>query len=151
MPQARFTIAGKNPPPEVQALAATSSPLAQHIEVTGFVPDPQFLLATSRVFVVPLLAGGGMRVKILDGWQWGLPIVSTTIGAEGIQSEPGQNILLADEPEAFAAAVVRILQDDALACRLRENGRSWVESHYNWREVYQRVDELYYRLAPARV
>jgi glycosyltransferase involved in cell wall biosynthesis len=151
VPNARFTIAGKNPPPEVQALGEAASPLASHIEVTGFVPDPEILLATSRVFVVPLLAGGGMRVKILDGWQWGLPIVSTTIGAEGILTEPGANILLADEPEAFAAAVVRVLQNDELACRLRENGRAWVERHYNWREVYQRVDEVYERLTPVLV
>jgi glycosyltransferase involved in cell wall biosynthesis len=148
VPEARFTIAGKNPPPEVQALGAASAPLAKHVEVTGFVPDPQILLATSRVFVVPLLAGGGMRVKILDGWQWGLPIVSTTIGAEGILTEPGENILLADEPQAFAAAVVRLLQDDDLVCRMRENGRQWVQTHYNWREVYQRVDGVYERLMP---
>jgi glycosyltransferase involved in cell wall biosynthesis len=92
---------------------------------------------------VPLLVGGGMRVKILDGWQWGLPIVSTKIGAEGIRTRPGENILLADEPSAFADAVVRLLKDSELRNSLRENGRRWVEQEYNWRQVYSRVDSIY--------
>jgi glycosyltransferase involved in cell wall biosynthesis len=145
IPDVTFTIAGKNPPPEVMALAGRLSPVQDHVEVTGFVPDPTNLIAASRVFVVPLLAGGGMRVKILDAWQWGLPMVSTTIGAEGILSQPGENILLADDPQEFAAAVVRILQDRQLADKLRINGRSWVETHYDWRQEYRRVDEVYGR------
>jgi polysaccharide biosynthesis protein PslH len=143
VPQARFIIAGKNPPAAVTGLAAADAPYRDHIEVTGFVPDPLPFLAQSRVFIVPLRAGGGMRVKIIDAWQWGIPIVSTTIGAEGIEVRPDENILLADEPEAFAAAVVRLLQDDALGRRLRRNGRDWVESHYNWRTVYPQVEHVY--------
>lgn len=139
-PDVRFVIAGKNPPPEVQALRGP------HVEVTGFVIDPEPLLASSRVFVVPLLAGGGMRVKILDAWQWGVPIVSTTIGAEGISLVPGENILLADEPQAFAEAVIRVLGEPQLGRRLRENGRHWVETHYNWRKVYPKIDAVYGRL-----
>ena len=88
-----------------------------------------------------------MRVKIVDGWQWGLPIVSTTIGAEGIDTRPGENILLADSPQAFAEAVVRVLTDDRLAAALRANGRRWVETHYNWKRVYPaQVDPVYARL-----
>ena len=143
VPQAKFTIAGKNPPPEVEALARVDSPLAGHITITGFVPDAGPLLARSRVFVVPLLAGGGMRVKILDAWQWGIPLVSTSIGAEGIHTQPGKNILLADDPQAFADAVVALLSDVNLARRLRENGRSWVEENYNWRTTYRRLDDIY--------
>lgn len=143
VPEATFIIAGKDPPPEVQALVESESPLKDHIEVTGFVPDPTSLLGNSRVFVVPLLAGGGMRVKILDAWMWGLPMVSTTIGAEGIMMKSGENLLLADEPQDFAAAVVRLLEDQLLAERLRENGRAWVEMHYDWQKVYQRVNAVY--------
>ncbi len=147
VPGAIFTIAGKNPPAEIQRLAASSSQPDAHVRVTGFVADPAPMLETCTVFIVPLLAGGGMRVKILDGWQWGLPIVSTTIGAEGILSEPGENILIADDARAFAAAVVRVLKDRDLSEKLRRNGRAWVEAHYNWKEVYGQVDPIYDRLA----
>jgi glycosyltransferase involved in cell wall biosynthesis len=68
-----------------------------------------------------------MRVKIIDAWRWGLPIVSTSIGAEGIHCVPDENILIADGPLAFAQAVVKILQEPSLAERLRLNGRRWAE------------------------
>ena len=91
LPEARFVVVGKAPPPEVQALA--SDP---RITVTGYVAKLEPYLAEADAFVVPLHAGGGMRVKILDAWLWGLPIVSTPIGAEGIESRDGENIMLAE-------------------------------------------------------
>ncbi len=143
VPNVKFIVAGKNPPAEVKELASPASPVSAHVEVTGFVADPQPLLASSQVFVVPLLAGGGMRVKILDAWQWGIPIVSTTIGAEGILRRSQENILIADEPHEFADAVIRLLTEPDLAKRLRKNGRSWVEQHYDWRKIYQTMDTIY--------
>ena len=151
VPDAAFVVAGKDPPHEVMALTSPASPLAAHVQVTGFVADPDPLLAGSQVFVVPLLAGGGMRVKILDAWQWGLPVVATTIGAEGILKRLGENILLADEPQAFADAVIGVLTDPELANKLRRNGRDWVEQHYDWNLEYKNLDGIYRRLerAPA--
>ena len=144
VPEARFVIAGKNPPPEVTSLA--SDP---RIEVTGYAPDPTPYLAGADVFVVPLLAGGGMRVKILDAWLWGLPVVSTAIGAEGIEYREGENLLVAADAVAFAGAVVRLLSDGALNARLRAAGRSWVEERYGWRRVYRAVDAVYAALSEA--
>lgn len=149
VPDATFTVAGKGPPPPVEALAEPPSPVAGHVEVTGFVPDVEPLLTQTRAFIVPVRAGGGMRVKIVDGWQWAVPVISTTIGAEGIDTRPGENILLADEPATFAEAVVQVLTDPELAQRLRENGRQWVESRYNWRSVYRQVDDIYEQLLRA--
>ena len=151
VPDASFVVAGKYPPQEITALTSSSSSLSAHVQVTGFVADPDPLLASSQVFVVPLLAGGGMRVKILDAWQWGLPVVSTTIGAEGIMKRPDENILLADEPQAFADAVIRVLIEPELADRLRRNGRDWVERHYDWKIVYKNVDSVYRLLEPVQV
>ena len=142
VPEARFVVVGKNPPAEVQALA--SDP---RIEVTGYAPDATPYLAAADAFVVPLHAGGGMRVKILDAWLWGLPIVSTPIGAEGIDLRDGENILIADGEAAFAAATVRLLTDPALNARVRSAGRAWVEATYAWQTVYRRVDEVYSRFA----
>lgn len=138
VPGARLTIAGKNPPGEVKALEADPS-----VRVTGYVVDPLPYLEQAGAFIVPLFAGSGMRVKILDGWRLGLPVISTTIGAEGIEYREGENILIADDPEAFAAAVVRVLRDGGLNAALRVNGRRWVEERYDWRRIYPAWDEVY--------
>jgi polysaccharide biosynthesis protein PslH len=137
LPDARFTIVGKNPPAKVQAL--TVDP---RIQVAGYVADPLPYLQAADAFVVPLLSGGGMRVKILDAWLWGLPIVSTQIGAEGIELRNGENILLADDAAGFAEATLRSLTDPALNHGLRTQGRAWVEATYDWRKVYPRVDAI---------
>lgn len=138
VPEASFTVVGKNPPAEFYALAKDLG-----AEFTGYVPDPLPRLEQAGVFVVPLLSGGGMRVKIVDAWRWGLPVISTTIGAEGISYRDGENILIADTAEDFARAVVRALSDDELNRRLRLNGRKWVEERYDWRAVYPAWGEVY--------
>lgn len=138
-PEARFTIVGKNPPLSVESLPQR----VRNIQVTGYVPQPEPYLKQAAAFIVPLHAGGGMRVKIVDAWGWGLPIVSTTIGAEGIDVRDGENILLADTSETFAQAVVRLLHDPALGERLRSNGRAWVEERYNWQRIYPAWDGVY--------
>jgi polysaccharide biosynthesis protein PslH len=142
IPQATFTIAGKNPPSEIRELSKNGTGRSS-IQVTGYIPDPQPYLERAGVFIVPLLSGGGMRVKIIDAWRWGVPIVSTSIGAEGIRCVPGENILIEDDPLDFAQAVMKVLKEPSLAERLRLNGRRWVEENYNWRKVYSRWDEIY--------
>ncbi len=137
IPEALLTVIGKNPPVGLER---------EGIEVTGYVTDLMPYLAETAVFIVPLHAGGGMRVKILDAWSWGLPVVSTTIGAEGIDVEHGKNILLADSAPAFAQAVTRVLKDHTLARRLGQMGRQTVTSKYDWRVVYSAWDEVYRRL-----
>jgi len=134
IPDAVLTVIGKSPPRELEG---------EGIEVTGYVTDLMPYLAETGAFIVPLHAGGGMRVKILDAWGWGLPVVSTTIGAEGIRAQDGNDILIADTAETFAEAVVRVLRDPALAQRLSENGRQTVLEAYDWRVIYSAWDEVY--------
>jgi len=140
-PDAVLTVIGKQPPGELMTLGIPEA----NLEVTGYVDDPTPWLQETAVFVVPLLAGGGMRVKIIDGWVWGLPIVSTTIGAEGIQLVDGENILLADTPELLADATVRLLQDRTLRQQVAKAGRAWVLEKYNWRTTYRGWDAIYAR------
>jgi glycosyltransferase involved in cell wall biosynthesis len=109
--------------------------------VTSKTLPPYF--AETAVFIVPLRAGSGMRVKILDAWARGIPIVSTSIGCEGIEVQHGENILIADTPQTFAQAVVAVIRDRELAQRLAENGRRLVEERYDWRVVYRNLDEVY--------
>jgi glycosyltransferase involved in cell wall biosynthesis len=143
----QFVVVGKKPPSEVRHLAADP-----RINVTGYVADPLRHLERADAFVVPLLAGGGMRVKILDAWLRGLPIISTPIGAEGIESSDGENILIAEDAPAFAEATLRLLTDPELNEKLRVQGRAWAESMYAWQTIYRKVDEVYDRFlgAPQR-
>lgn len=139
VPEALLTIIGKSPPPE---LTNEKTPVA-NLDVTGYVDDLEPYLAQTAVFIVPLLAGGGMRVKIVDAWSWGLPVVSTTIGAEGLYARDGQNLLIRDDPGSLADAVVDVLQRPALADALADAGRATVESRYDWRKVYSAWDQIY--------
>lgn len=113
------------------------------VAITGYVDRPEPLLGETAVFVVPLLTGAGMRVKILDAWCRALPVVSTRVGAEGIRAADGDDLLIADEPDGFADAVIRVLQDRGLARRLSDNGRATVEAVYDWRKAYKAWDRVY--------
>lgn len=139
-PEMTLTVIGKSPPGELLSVAAESG---SSIEVTGYVDDPRPYLAETAVFVVPLHAGGGMRVKIVEAWLWGLPIVSTTIGAEGILSNDGHDLLIADGADVFAAAVMRVINEAGLAETLIESGRRQVRDHYDWTVEYGAWDAVY--------
>jgi glycosyltransferase involved in cell wall biosynthesis len=140
-PDAVLTVIGKDPP---KALVDGRLPVpGRNLEVTGYVGDLEPYLAETAVFVVPLLAGGGMRVKILDAWAWGLPVVSTSIGAEGLEVREGENILLADTPLESARAVARVMKDVELARQLADSGRCWVEERYDWRIAYVALEAVY--------
>lgn len=144
IPEAGLDIVGARPVPEVRKLAQPSN----NIRVLGYVEDIAPHLSQSAVFIVPLRAGGGMRVKILDAWVRGIPIVSTSIGCEGIKGAiHGENILVADRPGEFAEHVVRVIRDRNLAARLADRGRHTVETWYDWRSVYKDYARLYHELA----
>jgi glycosyltransferase involved in cell wall biosynthesis len=145
-PEAVLTIIGKDPPRSLTRLGAAEA----GVEVTGFVADPTALLSETAAFVVPLQAGGGMRVKILDAWSQRLPVISTRIGAEGLEARDGENLLLADDAASFARAVVRVRREPTLATQLADGGLRTVEAHYDWRRVYQAWDEVYDRALAAR-
>ena len=139
IPDAVLTVIGKEPPVQLVRQAASDS----SYKITHYVSDPAPYLAETAVFIVPLHAGGGMRVKIVDAWSWGLPVVSTSIGAEGLNYRNGENLLIADTSEAFAQAVVRLLTDPGLATRLGAVGRHTVEEYYDWHKVYRAWDSVY--------
>ncbi|MBC8143219.1 MAG: glycosyltransferase [Armatimonadetes bacterium] len=141
-PDARFVIVGAKPTPEIVALGQRDA----GVVVTGTVPDVRPFAATCGVFIVPLRSGSGMRVKILNALSMGLPVVSTTVGAEGIGVTHGTNILLADTPRVFADAVLQVLNDRALADRLGANGRRLMEERYGWNAVGRQLFAVYDRV-----
>ena len=138
LPDVQFSAVGGNPSPRVQKLAARS-----HILVTGRVPEIKPYFARATVFVVPLRIGSGTRLKILEALAMGKAVVSTTVGAEGLNLVDGEEILIADEPIAFAEAVLRLLTDASLRRKIGENGRARVERDYDWRRIGEKLYRLY--------
>jgi glycosyltransferase involved in cell wall biosynthesis len=130
VPGARFEVVGRHPPPEVLALAAVEG-----VEVTGAVPDVRPHLAQASVVVVPLRFGSGARQKILEAWCLGRCVVSTPLGAEGLEAEDGRNLLLADGAEALAEQVARALSDAELRERVRSAGRAVALSAHDPRRI----------------
>ena len=110
------------------------------IEVVGPVVDAVYELARSRVAIVPLLTGSGTRLKILEAWAAGLPVVSTTVGAEGLPVRDGENVLLADGAEAFAGAVTRLLTCKELRRSIGSAGRLLLEKEFTWETAWKKLD-----------
>lgn len=135
-----LTVIGKNPPPEFHQMAAQSEGA---IVVTGFVEELKPYMEAAAMMVVPVRAGSGMRVRLLEAFSCAMPTVTTTIGMEGIAAEAGKEILLGDDPQSFADASVRLLQDTALQESLARNGRLLAENRYDWRAVLQQMDAVY--------
>ncbi|HEV3141895.1 MAG TPA: glycosyltransferase family 4 protein [Vicinamibacterales bacterium] len=102
------------------------------IDVTGYVDDVRPFMEAAACHIVPLRAGGGTRLKILNSWAMGKPVVSTTIGCEGLEAVDGDNILVRDDPKEFADAVLAVMNDRALARRLGASGRATAERTYSW-------------------
>jgi glycosyltransferase involved in cell wall biosynthesis len=97
-------------------------------------------------YVVPLRVGGGTRLKILDAWAMGKAVVSTSVGCEGLDARDGENILVRDDPAEFAAAVRRVLEDDALRARLGEGARRTAEEVYEWEVIGRSMTREYLAL-----
>jgi glycosyltransferase involved in cell wall biosynthesis len=137
---ATLTIIGKNPPADFLQFSGRSNGA---IKVTGYVKELEPLLSEAALMVVPVRAGGGMRVRILEALSRGMPVVTTTVGLEGIEAQIGDDVLVSDDASEFADEVVRLLEDTHLQSCLAENGRNLAEHRYDWRVVLKKMDEIY--------
>lgn len=144
-PAVTLTIIGKNPPADLQALHD-----GRQIHVTGYVPDLTPYMAKAAVVVVPVRAGSGMRVRLLEAFARAMPSVTTTIGLEGIEAVNGREVLVADDPASFAEATLRLLKDKALQDHLAVNGRSLAERQYDWQIALQKMDAIYKLVSSGR-
>ena len=125
IPELKFRIVGDHPPPEIRAAESEA------VEALGYVPNIDRLFHESRVFVAPIRFGAGVKGKIGEALAYGLPVVTTSIGAEGIGLRHAEQALIADTPEDFAAAVVRLYRDKDLWTRLAESGYHHLEQHFS--------------------
>ena len=149
VPSSRVYVVGTRPPRDIRALGdyfgiehpeqAGTAPVV----VTGYVKDPASFIGDSAALIVALRSGGGMRVKIIEALQWELPIITTSIGSEGINVTSEQDAMIADDPRKFAQAIIDVLRNPKLSKQLSENGRTLVERHYDWHIVYKALDEIY--------
>jgi glycosyltransferase involved in cell wall biosynthesis len=144
IPEAKFHIVGIQPPKEL--LKRNSS----NVVVTGYVDDVRPYVYRSSAFVVPLRMGGGTRLKVLEAMAMRKPIVSTSIGCEGINVRQEESILIADDPETFARSVVRVLRDAELRRRLTEAGYELMKNEYEWEVIGRSVDRIYQELLARR-
>ena len=145
MPDARFKIIGRNPPARIRDLATRDA----RIEVTGTVVDVQPHVHECDAIVVPLKAGGGTRIKIFEAMAMGVPVVSTTIGAEGLLVTHGEDILIADDDAAFTAELLKLASDDQFRQKLAERARHQVETHHSWLAATRCFMDLCHRTSPS--
>lgn len=140
-PESTFHLIGKNSADE-------KARFESHPGVTcnGHVPDIRPHFAEAAVSVVPIRAGGGTRLKILDAWSMGKAVVSTSVGCEGLETIDGRNILIRDDPRAFAMAVIQVLRDRELRERLGREARKTAEEYYGWPVVSRKLVTLYQEL-----
>ena len=111
--------------------------------MTGFVEDVRPFLASAQLYVCPIWDGGGTRLKILDAMAMGVAVVSTSVGCEGIDVSPEENILIADRPEEFVDQIKRVLRDEELRVRLGRAARDLVVRKYAWERIGSKMCEAY--------
>jgi len=138
IPDVRLYIVGKSPAGSVRRLSSLPG-----VVVTGYVRDILPYFRSAAVYVVPLRVGGGTRLKVLEAMAMQCPIVSTSLGAEGIGISPGKEIVLADDPASFAGAVAGLLRSESDRRSLGLAARSFVKRHFDWRDIVDRLDPMY--------
>jgi len=137
VPGVTFSIVGSKPTPEVERLAE-----APGVTVTGFVDSTQDWLRRAAVSVAPLRIARGIQNKVLEALAMGLPVVGTTSATQGVEGTPEEHYLVRDDAQAFAAAVVRLLEDRTASQELAAAGRGLVEERYAWSAVLAPLDEF---------
>jgi polysaccharide biosynthesis protein PslH len=137
IPDARLYIVGANPSPRVLTHAS------RNVIVTGYVKDVRPFFSRAEVAIVPLLIGGGTRLKALEAIAMKKPIVTTSVGCEGLDLKDGETALFADTPEAFADAVVSLLNDQSLRTRIAQCAWDQVLPRYRWESIGEELDTAY--------
>ena len=144
-PRATLTVVGAQASPALER-----DTVREGVCFQGRVPDIREPLSQYAVFVCPIRSGAGVRVKLLEAFAAGIPVVSTSLGAEGIAATPGRDFLRADSPEEFAAACLRLLEHPEEAAALAAHARHLVESTYDWSVVGNRLDTVYSQLVKQK-
>lgn len=144
--EVKFYIVGHKPPIEVKELGKKD----KNIIVTGFVKDVRPYVAKNSLYVVPLRIGGGMRLKILEAMAMEKPVISTSIGAEGVEAANGKDIIIADNGKNFAERTIKLLKNKDYRKRIAKNGKKLVEEKYKWESILEKLEEKYVEVVRRR-
>lgn len=125
--------------------------LNNSVHFTGYVDDIRPYLNECTLLIVPLRIGGGTRLKILEAMSLGIPVVSTSIGCEGIDAEKDKDIIIADSAQDFAESIKAVLKDESLRFSLSRNGRRLIKQKYNWENIVFRLEKIYQNELTPRV
>jgi glycosyltransferase involved in cell wall biosynthesis len=137
-PGTRVTIVGSAPSRVLRRFASRDG-----IRVTGYVPDIRVCLRTARVAAFPIRAGAGIQNKVLEALALGIPVVATSKACQALSVLDGEHLLVADDPDEFAQAVVRVIREDDVAERLAQNGRQYVEENHDWDDKASQLEATY--------
>ena len=144
-PKARFYIVGNHPSEQVRRLEAQDG-----VVVTGYVPDVRPYFEEASVFVAPLRAGSGIQTKNLEAMAMGVPVVTTSVGAMGLEADVGKELLVADTPLAFAEQVTHLLDNEHLRENIAQTARTRVETDYSWEAIGERLKRVYAQIQQKR-
>jgi polysaccharide biosynthesis protein PslH len=147
VPGVTLTVVGRNPSPRITALGRQDGT----VRITGSVADVRPFIERAALFIVPLRIGGGTRLKIFEAMAMEKAVVSTSIGAEGLPVRDGEDIVLADTPETFAASVVRLLSDERRAAQVGQNAAAAVRAEFGWDRVAEKFAASCSRLLPSQL
>ena len=149
-PEVTVNIVGSQPPAAVRALGERHAP---RVRVAGYVADLRPDLQTATLAVAPMAYGAGIQNKVLEAMACGTPVVASPQAVAALHARVGEDVLVAEDALAFAAAIGQVLNDPALARRLGDSGRRYVAGHHDWDVVAQRLQDIYYELvsAPTRL
>jgi sugar transferase (PEP-CTERM/EpsH1 system associated) len=137
-PDATFYIVGNHPTEQIRRLSDQKG-----VVVTGYVPDIRPYFEKASVFVAPLRAGSGIQTKNLEAMAMGIPVVTTSIGAMGLEAETDTELLIADTPETFAERVIHLIENPDIRQNLANAGRKRVEASYDWQVLVNRLEQVY--------
>jgi len=143
LPSVHLSIVGTNPDESIQQLASDK------VTVTGAVPETRPYFEQATVFVSPMRSGSGLQVKHLEAMAMGVPIVTTTLGASGLDAVAGEHLLVAETPQAFAEQTIGLLQNDARRKKVGLAGQTLIRQKYDWRILGRRLDDVYQRACDA--
>lgn len=138
-PEARLTIVGQNPPPRLRSAVAGDG----RLELAANVPDTRPYLRRAAIALAPMVYGAGIQNKVLEAMSMSRPVIATPTATGALQARPGRDLLEADTPERFAAAIARLLDDGALRAELGRNGRRYVERYHRWPPIAARLEAVY--------
>ncbi|GBE35979.1 GDP-mannose-dependent alpha-(1-6)-phosphatidylinositol monomannoside mannosyltransferase [bacterium BMS3Bbin07] len=146
IPGVTFTVVGKSPTKKLLHIAKTN----KNIEIVGYVEDVRPYICKAAVYIAPIKSGGGTKLKVLNALSLAKPVVTTSVGAEGIEVKDNKHLVIADDPGLFAKRTIELLKEPENAAKLGENGRRLMVEKYDWGIIGEKMNRIYEKLLNSK-